>query len=85
MSTVGLSMKPVVMTPIVPDGRSLAPPTADPDEVYSVLQSRKDSVGPKVPVIIKPTEDVKWRFVVEAFNAAVRAKLDNITFGSTSG
>ncbi len=59
-------------------------PTADPDEVYSVLQSRKDSMGPKVPVIIKPTEDVKWRFVIEAFNAAVRARLENVAFAPSS-
>ena len=61
-------------------------PTADPNEVYNVLQARRESAGTnKVPVIIKPTEDVKWRFVIEAFNAAVRAKLENVTFGSISG
>ncbi len=60
-------------------------PTADPNEVYDVLQARRKSAGTnKVPVIIKPTEDVKWRFVVEAFNAAVRAKLENVTFGPIS-
>jgi len=60
-------------------------PTADPNEVYSVLQARKNAAGTsKVPVVIKPREDVKWRFVVEAFNAAVRAKLKNVAFAPSS-
>lgn len=60
-------------------------PTADPNEVYSVLQARKKAAGTsKVPVVIKPREDVKWRFVVEAFNAAVRAKLKNVAFAPSS-
>ena len=59
------------------------PATADPDEVYKVLRARRDAAGTrKVPVIIEPYENVKWRFVIEAFNAAVRAKLENVTLGS---
>lgn len=59
---------------------------ADPNEVYSVLQARKNTMGTsKIPVIIKPREDVRWRFVIEAFNAAVRAKLENVAFAPSSG
>lgn len=55
--------------------------TADPKELFDVLQGRKSAVGSdKLPVIIKPRGDVRWQFVVEAFNAAVHAKFKNISF-----
>lgn len=32
------------------------------------------------PVVIKPMTDVRWGFVVDTFNAAVRAKYTNVSF-----
>ena len=59
--------------------------TADPTEIYSVLEARKSAAGTSdLPVAIKPTGDVRWRFVVEAFNAAVRARFKNIAFAPSS-
>jgi hypothetical protein len=34
----------------------------------------------EAPVFISPTRDVRWAFVVEAFNQAVRARFKNIGF-----
>ncbi len=61
-------------------------PTADPNEVFSVLQARRIAMGTsKIPVIIKPRADVRWQFVIEAFNATMRAKLENVAFAPSSG
>jgi len=57
----------------------------DPNEVYSVLEARKNVAGTSdLPVVIKPTGNVRWRFAVEAFNAAVRAKFTSIAFAPSS-
>ena len=37
------------------------------------------------PIIIQPTGDVRWQHVVNAFNAAVRARFSNIAFGQVTG
>ena len=55
--------------------------TAEPKELFEVLMGRKSAAeSDKLPVIIKPAGDVRWQFVVEAFNAAVHAKFKNISF-----
>ena len=36
------------------------------------------------PIIIQPGGDVRWQHVVNAFNAAVRARYKNIAFGQAS-
>ncbi|MCC6580461.1 MAG: biopolymer transporter ExbD [Phycisphaeraceae bacterium] len=36
------------------------------------------------PVLIKPDETVRWQHVVNAFNAAVKAKYKNISFAQTT-
>ncbi|MCD6303880.1 MAG: biopolymer transporter ExbD [Planctomycetes bacterium] len=54
-----------------------------PEELYGYLKARQDRLGPagrKVPVVIFPSPDVPWQFVVEAFNQAVRAKFEKIGF-----
>ncbi len=54
-----------------------------PRKLYELLEGRKLALGEaatKVPVIIKPRDDVAWRHALEAFNAAVLAKYKNVVF-----
>jgi biopolymer transport protein ExbD len=52
-----------------------------PEELYQHLLSRQQQLGStEVPIIILPSQDVPWEFVVEAFNQAVRAKFEKIGF-----
>ncbi len=54
-----------------------------PAQLYAVLKAWSEAVGTtEIPVIIQPRSDVRWRYVVEAFNQAVRAKFKNIGFAS---
>lgn len=55
-----------------------------PAELYNVLMARKRNISDELPVIIMPRADVRWRFVVEAFNQVVRAKFKEIGFASSS-
>lgn len=54
------------------------------DTLYERLKARAESFGPKVvekqPVVIKARSDVRWGFVVEAFNQALRAGFRTILF-----
>ena len=52
----------------------------DAKELYAQLVMRRGQLGKQVPVVIKPRGDVRWQFVVEAFNQAVRAQFENIGF-----
>jgi biopolymer transport protein ExbD len=52
-----------------------------PEELYQSLEARKRQLETaKVPVVILPGAEVPWRFVIEAFNQAVRAKFEKIGF-----
>ena len=54
-----------------------------PAQLYDTLEAWRDAIGTtEVPVIIQPRSDVRWRYVVEAFNQAVRAKFEKIGFAS---
>jgi len=55
---------------------------ASPEKLYEQLVSRRKQAGgsKEIPVVIHPRYDVRWDFVVEAFNQAVRAEYKNITF-----
>ena len=55
------------------DGLSLK----TPEDLYQALTARKAKVG-AVPVVIEPHGDVAWRFVLEAFNQAVRAQFQKV-------
>ncbi|MCE5277296.1 MAG: biopolymer transporter ExbD [Planctomycetaceae bacterium] len=58
--------------------------TTDPEELRVYLEGQKQSQNSdKVPVVIQADGDVQWEFIVEAFNAAVRAKLKNVAFASS--
>lgn len=59
-------------------------PVDSPAELYKLLLGRKKAVrSDEVPVVIHAPAEVRWRFVVEAFNAAVHAKFRNIGFAPT--
>jgi len=52
------------------------------EELYSSLMARKERVGAGTPVVIKARDDVRWQYVVEAFNQAVQAEFQNIGFAA---
>jgi biopolymer transport protein ExbD len=71
------------------EGMQAAP--ASFDELYDKLKSLQQSPSnPNAPysdadpVIIKPDDTASWGGVVNAFNAAVRAKYKNVNFGQSA-
>jgi hypothetical protein len=57
-----------------------------PEELYNQLATqRKAAPDDDVPVIIFPSNAVRWEFVTEAFNAAVRARFRKIGFQGETG
>jgi biopolymer transport protein ExbD len=59
-------------------GKNLALESAD--SLYQALERFQKEFSPDTPVLIEPTGDVRWAFVVEAFNQSVRARFKNIGF-----
>lgn len=54
-------------------------------ELYEILKQRQQALGStESPVLIEPVSDVRWKFVVEAYNQAVRAHFKNIGFVPSS-
>jgi biopolymer transport protein ExbD len=53
---------------------------SSPQTLFEVLKGSQSAMGTEVPVIIQPQPDVRWQYVVEAFNQAVRAEFENIGF-----
>jgi len=52
-------------------------------ELYDCLRGRQERLGSgatEAPVVILPSPDVSWEFVVKAFNQAVRARFTKIGF-----
>jgi biopolymer transport protein ExbD len=50
-------------------------------ELGLLLQQRQEQIGSReVPVVIFPSQDVPWGFVVEAFNQAKKARFQKIGF-----
>ena len=62
-------------------GRNIAMDT--PQQLYEALMARRADLGADEPIIIRPRPNVRWEFVVEAFNQAVRAKCKNIAFAAS--
>ncbi|MHC5023651.1 MAG: ExbD/TolR family protein [Planctomycetota bacterium] len=59
------------------------------DELFEFLRNRQINevtrsglFEPDHPIVIEPTRTTKWQHVVEAFNAAARARYTNITFAA---
>ncbi len=50
------------------------------DRLYEALITRIKNTSDEAPVVIKPDANVRWQFVVEAFNAAIRAHAKNVGF-----
>jgi biopolymer transport protein ExbD len=55
---------------------------AELEQFHVYLKGRKEHSDGKAPVFIRPRGDVKWKFVVEAFNAAVAAQFEYIGFAN---
>jgi len=54
-----------------------------PRQLYEALAGRKRALASsRVPVVIEPRPDVRWQYVVEAFNQAVRAEFKSIGFAA---
>jgi len=54
-------------------------------ELYDNLAAQQSTLGTKdVPVVIQPRSDVRWQYVIEAFNQSVRCKFKNIGFAAAS-
>ena len=61
-------------------------PSVDtPADLEKLLAGLKKTRGPETAVVIRSMGMVRWKFIVEAFNAAVAAKFEKIGFGSDDG
>jgi biopolymer transport protein ExbD len=58
----------------------------DGTELYQALRARQSTVdAPDAAVIINPGCQTRWRYAVEAFNQAVRARYKAVGFGAVAG
>lgn len=68
------------------DKSSIAPSTFG--DLGKLLEGMREDKGGAFsadnPIIIQPGGDVRWQHVVNAFNAALRARYKNIAFGQAS-
>ncbi len=63
-----------------------AGPIKSPDRLYRQLLARSEHLGTtEAPVIIKASSVVPWQYVVEAMNAANRAKFKRIGYARPTG
>jgi biopolymer transport protein ExbD len=75
----------VVLMPGLTDDRAVqyridgSQPTDSPAVLYDRLQARKE-VTPDPTLVIAAHPRVRWEYVVEAFNQAVRAAYEKISF-----
>jgi biopolymer transport protein ExbD len=92
VSAAQVDLKPIRVT-LVPRGvyreqvqynvDQLAP-INDAKDLTGVLMAKQKQLGSdEIPVLIKARSDVRWRYVVEVFNAAVNAQFKNISFASS--
>ncbi len=57
-----------------------------PSELYGRLLARRDALGTdEIPIIIDPRGNVRWKFALEAYNQAIRARYKNVGFAPTGG
>ena len=55
-------------------------PTSSPAELGQRLLAMKQQGYGEMPIVIRCRGDVQWRWAVEAYNQAVRAKYEIVTF-----
>ena len=53
-----------------------------PQKLFQMLVSKRNETSAEVPIVIQPRSDVRWQYVVEAFNQAIRAQMKNIAFAT---
>ncbi len=49
-------------------------------ELYTVLEHRSQLTGTESPIVITPSPDVEWGYVVEVFNQATRCEFQSVEF-----
>lgn len=85
--TINIQSLPPVGYRIMLEGHREAP--ADFRQLFKALDDLRDDSAkggkrgvykPDNPVIIKPEANVRWQHVVNAFNAALRAKFSEVSF-----
>lgn len=58
----------------------------EPAQLYEILRRKQQAYGPgtadTVPVVIRPIQGARWKWVVEAFNQALRAQFKEIGFAA---
>jgi biopolymer transport protein ExbD len=60
------------------------PPTPDREVLQRILVGERQAAGDDPPaLVIQPFGDVRWQYVVEVFNAAVKARFEEIGFART--
>ena len=59
----------------------------EPKKLYDLLDAARRAQGgsEELPVLIEPSDNVEWQYIVEAFNQSVRAKFTRIGFVSGGG
>ena len=55
-------------------------PILSAQKLHDALAARLKYVSDASPVVIEPAANVRWLFVVEAYNQAVRARFKNVGF-----
>jgi biopolymer transport protein ExbD len=61
------------------------PPVDNPKALRDLLNDLKQVKGVEAAIVIRSYSTVRWKFIVEAFNAAVYNKFKKIGFGSAGG
>ena len=51
-------------------------------DLANILRQFRDHTKVNPPVLIQPAGAVRWQHVVNAFNAAVKAKFENVSFAA---
>ena len=55
-----------------------------PEPLYRTLVNAREQLSADAPLVIEPDFKVPWRYVVEAFAQAVKARFEKIGFGAVS-
>lgn len=55
-----------------------------PEPLFRTLVNAREQLSADAPLVIEPDFQVPWKYVVEAFAQAVKAKFEKIGFGAVS-
>jgi biopolymer transport protein ExbD len=60
--------------------RGQGAPVDSPQELYNALAAMREDLSGETPVFIRARGDVRWKYVVEAFNQAIHADWESVGF-----